>query len=61
MSRKLFPIRLNHFFTDISDIENDLNWKPSFDLKKGLLDSYENDYLLRPRTSIDFSLDEKLF
>ena len=37
-SRKGFPIRLNHYQTDISKIKNDLNWKPKFDLLSGLKD-----------------------
>ena len=38
-SRKGFPIRLNHYQTDISKIKRDLEWKPSFDLLNGLFSS----------------------
>ena len=34
-SRKAFPLRIGHFFTDISKIQQDLSWQPSFDLKTG--------------------------
>ena len=43
-ARKLFPIRLNHFMTDISLIKTDLNWEPHFNLLDGLRDSFEKDY-----------------
>ena len=43
-SRKGFPIRLNHYLTDISKIKNDLEWEPNFDLFNGLKDSFVNDF-----------------
>jgi len=60
-ARKLFPLRLTNFFTDISKIKSDLSWSPKFDLLNGLVDSYENDYLMADHNNIDFSSDEFLF
>ena len=60
-ARKFFPLRLTNFFTDISKIKKDLDWAPKFDLLNGLIDSYENDYLLNEHKNIDFSSDEFLF
>ncbi len=60
-ARKVFPIRLTNFFTDISKIKKDLSWEPKFDLLNGLIDSYENDYLLVNHGQIDFSSDDSLF
>ncbi len=60
-ARKVFPLRLTNFFTDISKIKNDLSWEPKFDLLSGLIDSYKNDYLLANNEKIDFSSDEFLF
>ena len=60
-ARKVFPLRLNNFFTDISKIKKDLSWEPKFDLLDGLTDSYKNDYLLSNHKLIDLSSDEFLF
>ena len=60
-ARKLFPLRLTNFFTDTSKIQNDLSWKPKFSLLNGLIDSYENDYLLVNNGNVDFSSDDLLF
>ena len=60
-ARKLFPLRLNNFFTDTSKIEKDLSWEPKFDLLNGLIDSYKNDYLLAKHEQVDFSSDNYLF
>ncbi len=60
-SRKLYPIRLNHFLTDISLIRSDLNWIPKYDLIKGLEDSYHNDYLLNIKDSTNYDKDLELF
>ena len=59
-ARKLFPLRLEHFFTDVSLLQDDLDWEPFFNLQDGLVDSYNNDYLLNPSKVIDFSSDLKL-
>ena len=60
--RKAFPIRLQHFFADISKAQQELNWQPQYDLVSGLKDSFNNDYLASGRDShdIDFSLDEEI-
>tara|TARA_B100000700_G_C14990642_1_gene831114 strand:+ start:589 stop:1488 length:900 start_codon:yes stop_codon:yes gene_type:complete len=60
-ARKAFPLRLEHFFTDISLLENDLNWKQKFDLQEGLKDSFKNDYSFEIKEDIDFSNDLNLF
>ena len=60
-ARKLFPLRLTNFFTDTSKIQKDLSWKPKFSLLNGLIDSYNNDYLLVNNENVDFSSDDLLF
>ena len=59
-ARKAFPLRLNHFLTDITRVERELAWQPSFALAKGLADSYTNDYALNPTAVPDFNADEAL-
>lgn len=60
--QKAFPMRVQHFFTDISKAKADLNWQPRFDLVSGLKDSYENDYLASSmhKAEVDFSLDQQI-
>ena len=60
--RKAFPLRVQHFFTDIHKALNELHWKPEFDLVSGLKDSYHNDYLARglDKAEVDFSLDDEI-
>lgn len=60
--RKAFPIRLQHFFADVSKAREHLNWQPKYDLVSGLKDSFQNDYLAsnRQEADIDFSLDEEI-
>lgn len=60
--RKAFPLRLQHFFTDIHSAQQDLNWSPKYDLVSGLRDSYENDFLPSGQASseVDFSLDDQI-
>ncbi|MBW3041801.1 NAD-dependent epimerase/dehydratase family protein [Prochlorococcus marinus] len=60
-ARKVFPLRLSNFFTDISKIQKDLSWEPKFDLLNGLIDSYKNDYILANHEQPDFTSDESLF
>ncbi|WP_288262255.1 NAD-dependent epimerase/dehydratase family protein [uncultured Prochlorococcus sp.] len=60
-SRKGFPIRLNHYQTDISKIKNDLEWKPNFDLLHGLKDSFEKDFNFKKGESFDDKSDKILF
>ena len=60
--RKAFPVRQQHFFTDIERAKTDLNWQPKYDLISGLKDSFQNDYLAsdRDKSEIDFSLDDEI-
>ena len=60
-SRKGFPIRLNHYQTDISKIKNDLNWEPKFDLLSGLKDSFIKDYQFKKDNKFDRTSDSVLF
>ncbi len=36
--QKAFPMRVQHFFTDIHKAKQELNWQPKFDLVSGLRD-----------------------
>jgi nucleoside-diphosphate-sugar epimerase len=60
--RKAFPMRVQHFFTDIHKAQKELYWQPSFDLISGLKESFQNDYLAsgRDKKAIDFSTDEQV-
>ncbi|MDJ0651261.1 MAG: NAD-dependent epimerase/dehydratase family protein [Xenococcaceae cyanobacterium MO_188.B19] len=60
--KKAFPLRLQHFFADITKAKTDLNWTPQYDLVSGLKESFQNDYLAsgRDAAEIDFSLDEEI-
>jgi nucleoside-diphosphate-sugar epimerase len=60
--RKAFPMRPQHFFTNIHKALQDLEWQPQFDLISGLKDSFQNDYLLsgRDKAEVDFSVDDEI-
>ncbi len=60
--RKPFPMRDQHFFTDIHKAQTDLNWQPKFDLVEGLRDSYKNDYFAngKHKAEVDLSLDQQI-
>jgi nucleoside-diphosphate-sugar epimerase len=60
--KKAFPLRLQHFFTDIHRAKTDLDWQPRFDLIAGLTDSFQTDYLAQggDRAEVDFSLDDEI-
>ena len=60
-SRKGFPIRLNHYQTDISKIKSDLDWKPNFDLLNGLMDSFLKDFSIKKDEGFDENSDKILF
>jgi nucleoside-diphosphate-sugar epimerase len=60
-SRKGFPIRLNHYQTDISKIKRDLDWSPSFDLLNGLRDSFVKDFIYKKSNGFDENSDQILF
>ncbi len=59
-ARKAYPLRIVNFVTDISRLQKDISWQPSFSLEDGLVDSYQNDYLSHPKTDVDFSKDLEL-
>ena len=59
-ARKAFPLRLDHFLTDIQRVRRELAWEPAFDLEATLADSYTNDYQLTLPTEPDFSGDQAL-
>lgn len=59
--KKAFPMRLQHFFTDIHKAKTELSWQPQFDLVGGLKDSYQKDHQLKSQdTAIDFALDDQI-
>ncbi|MGQ4648783.1 NAD-dependent epimerase/dehydratase family protein [Lyngbya aestuarii] len=60
--RKAFPMRMQHFFADVHQAMNQLNWQPKYDLISGLKDSFQNDYLAsnRQEAEVDFSLDDEI-
>ncbi|MFK8185726.1 MAG: NAD-dependent epimerase/dehydratase family protein [Phormidesmis sp.] len=60
--RKAFPMRVQHFFADITKAKGDLTWQPKFDLITGLKDAYQKDYIATERNSIDvdFSIDQQI-
>ena len=59
-ARKAFPLRLNHFLTDITRVRRELAWEPAFDLDRTLADSYRQDYSQRQSHEPDFSSDAAL-
>jgi len=60
--RKSFPLRPQHFFTDIHKARVELCWQPDYDLISGLKDSFHQDYLAsrRDQAEIDFSGDDEI-
>ncbi|MBR8829745.1 MAG: hypothetical protein N5P05_001303 [Chroococcopsis gigantea SAG 12.99] len=60
--KKAFPLRVQHFFTDIHKAKNELNWQNQYDLVSGLKDSFDHDYMRgdRPNGEIDFSVDDEI-
>lgn len=59
--KKAFPMRDQHFFTDIQKAIRDLDWKPEYDLVEGLRDSYEKDFGRGTfRKPADFSVDDMI-
>ncbi|MEM9118332.1 MAG: NAD-dependent epimerase/dehydratase family protein [Cyanobacteria bacterium P01_F01_bin.56] len=60
--KKAFPMRVQHFFTDIQKAQAELGWGPKFDLVSGLKDSFEHDFIPSGRDQVDadFSLDEQI-
>ncbi len=60
--KKAFPMRGQHFFTDVNKAMTDLDWEPEFDLVGGLETSFQLDYLPsdRQNTDVDFSVDDQI-
>jgi len=60
--KKAFPMRGQHFFTDVNKAMTDLDWEPEFDLVGGLETSFQQDYLPsdRQNADIDFSVDDQI-
>ena len=58
--RKLFPLRMEHYMTDVTRIQSELKWEPKFDLESGMKDSFVNDYNLLKEHTPDFSSDSIL-
>ena len=60
--RKAFPMRAQHFFTDIHKAKQELDWQPQYDLISGLKDAFQKDYLAteRDRAEVDFSVDDEI-
>ena len=59
-ARKAFPLRLAHFLTDVTRVQRELAWTPTYSVEQALVDSYTNDYVKQMPTSPDFSGDEAL-
>jgi nucleoside-diphosphate-sugar epimerase len=59
---KAFPLRVQHFFTDVHKAIEQLNWQPTYDLVSGLTDSFTNDYLAsgRHQAVLDFTVDDQI-
>ena len=60
-SRKSFPIRLNHYYTSISKIKDDLDWEPKYNLINGLQNSFQNDFKSKLNATFNFDSDNNLF
>ena len=59
-ARKAFPLRQAHFLTDVTRVQRELAWTPTYSVEQALVDSYSNDYAKQMPTSPDFSGDEAL-
>ncbi|MEO0803853.1 MAG: NAD-dependent epimerase/dehydratase family protein [Cyanobacteria bacterium J06642_2] len=60
--RKAYPLRVQHFFADISKARQELNWSPKWSVDAGLKDFWENDYVASGRTekAVDFEIDDRI-
>eukprot|EP00968_Pinguiococcus_pyrenoidosus_P010647 scaffold846_cov252-Pinguiococcus_pyrenoidosus.AAC.10 len=59
--KKAFPMRPQHFWTDVELARHDLEWEPKFDTTRGLKDAYENDFVVKMKEgalSNDFECDD---
>ncbi len=59
-SRKLFPLRINNFYTDITLMETEIEFSPQISLLDGLKDNFLNDYSLKTIIKTDFTNDQYL-
>jgi nucleoside-diphosphate-sugar epimerase len=59
-ARKAFPLRMAHFLTDVTRVQRELAWTPTYSVEAAMADSYANDYAGRMPTSPDFSGDAGL-
>ena len=59
-ARKAFPLRMAHFLTDVTRVQRELAWTPTYSVEAAMADSYANDYAGRMPTSPDFSGDSGL-
>jgi nucleoside-diphosphate-sugar epimerase len=59
-ARKAFPLRMAHFLTDVTRVQRELAWTPTYSVEAAMADSYANDYAGRMPTSPDFSCDAGL-
>ncbi len=55
---KAFPLRMQHFFTEIQKAKTELDWQPSFSLATGLKDSFDQGSTTPG--DLDFSLDDQI-
>ena len=61
--KKAFPLRPQHFFTDVEAARRDLRWEPQIDTNAGLKDAYVNDFCIRLRANAiqsDFECDDMI-
>lgn len=57
--KKAFPLRSQHFYTNIEKAMRDLDWEPKFGLIDGLRDSYSKDFGRGTyRKEADFTTDD---
>lgn len=59
--KKAFPFRPQHFFTSPNKALRELDWTIQYDLRAGLEDAYQNDFLIRKANGTlnnDFTTDE---
>ena len=59
--KKAFPLRPQHFFTDVEAARRDLSWEPALGTAAGLKDAYENDFALKLKDGAlpnDFECDD---
>eukprot|EP00968_Pinguiococcus_pyrenoidosus_P010657 scaffold846_cov252-Pinguiococcus_pyrenoidosus.AAC.20 len=61
--KKAFPLRPQHFWTDVELARRDLDWEPKYDTARGLRDAYENEFVHKAREGSlknDFECDDMI-